>query len=135
MLFRSGLKLVIVVLDNRGFGCISRLQRATGGAAFNNLLADSRPAGAPPIDFAAHAAALGAESEKVGDVGALAAALERARAASRTYVIVIDTDPHAATHAGGAWWDVAVPEVSQRDSVRAARAEYETRRKARWEGR
>jgi 3D-(3,5/4)-trihydroxycyclohexane-1,2-dione acylhydrolase (decyclizing) len=129
-----GLKLVIVVLDNRGFGCINRLQRATGGAAFNNLLADSRPAHATPIDFAAHAAALGAESEKVADVGALAVALERARAAFRTYVIVIDTDPHAATHAGGAWWDVAVPEVSERDSVRTARAEYETRRKARWEG-
>ena len=128
-----GLKLTIVVLDNRGFGCINRLQRATGGAAFNNLLADAR-ADAAPIDFAAHAAALGAQSEKAADVGALAAALERARTASRTYVIVIDTDPHAATNAGGAWWDVAVPEVSQRDSVRAARAEYETRRKARWEG-
>ncbi|MGH8180848.1 MAG: thiamine pyrophosphate-dependent enzyme, partial [Steroidobacteraceae bacterium] len=130
-----GLKLVIVVLDNRGFGCINRLQRATGAAPFNNLLADSRPAGATPIDFAAHAAALGAQSEKVADVGALAAALGRARAASRTYVIVIDTDPHTATTAGGAWWDVAVPEVSQSDSVRAARAEYAARRKARWEGR
>ncbi len=40
-----GLKLVIVVLDNRGFGCINRLQKATGGAPFNNLLADSRPEG------------------------------------------------------------------------------------------
>ncbi|HEX5461609.1 MAG TPA: 3D-(3,5/4)-trihydroxycyclohexane-1,2-dione acylhydrolase (decyclizing) [Steroidobacteraceae bacterium] len=128
-----GLKLVIVVLDNRGFGCINRLQKATGGAAFNNLLADSRQKSALPVDFAAHAAALGAESEKVADLSALAAALERARAASRTYVIVIDTDPHAATDAGGAWWDVAVPEVSERDSVRAARAEYETRRKARGE--
>ena len=129
-----GLKLVIVVLDNRGFGCINRLQKATGGAAFNNLLADSRQKSATPIDFAAHAAALGAESEKVADVSALATALERARTASRTYVIVIDTDPHAATDAGGAWWDVAVPEVSQRDAVRAARAEYETRRKSRGEG-
>ena len=128
-----GLKLVIVVLDNRGFGCINRLQKATGGAAFNNLLADSRQKSALPVDFAAHAAALGAESEKVADLSALAAALERARAASRTYVIVIDTDPHAATDAGGAWWDVAVPEVSERDSVRAARAEYEMRRKARGE--
>jgi 3D-(3,5/4)-trihydroxycyclohexane-1,2-dione acylhydrolase (decyclizing) len=129
----AGLKLVIVVLDNRGFGCINRLQKATGGAPFNNLLADSRQKSAAPVDFAAHAAALGAASEKVADVGGLAAALERARSASRTYVIVIDTDPHAATRAGGAWWDVAVPEVSQRDSVRTARAEYETRRKARWE--
>ncbi|MGB6486207.1 MAG: 3D-(3,5/4)-trihydroxycyclohexane-1,2-dione acylhydrolase (decyclizing) [Steroidobacteraceae bacterium] len=127
------LKLVIVVLDNRGFGCINRLQKATGGAPFNNLLADSRQEKPAAVDFAAHAAALGAESEKVPDVAALSAALERARAASRTYVIVIDTDPQAATDAGGAWWDVAVPEVSERDSVRAARAEYEKLRKARWE--
>ncbi|MGH8318191.1 MAG: 3D-(3,5/4)-trihydroxycyclohexane-1,2-dione acylhydrolase (decyclizing) [Steroidobacteraceae bacterium] len=129
-----GLKLVIVVLDNRGFGCINRLQKATGGAPFNNLLADSRQQGSAPVDFAAHAAALGATSEKVQDIRALSAALGRAREASRTYVIVIDTDPEAATNAGGAWWDVAVPEVSERDSVRAARAEYEARRKARWEG-
>ena len=127
-----GLKLVIVVLDNRGFGCINRLQKATGGAQFNNLLADCRQQSPTPVDFAAHAAALGAQSEKVADVGALAAALERARAAARTYVIVIETDPQAATTAGGAWWDVAVPEVSERDSVRAARAEYDERRKARW---
>jgi 3D-(3,5/4)-trihydroxycyclohexane-1,2-dione acylhydrolase (decyclizing) len=127
-----GLKLVIVVLDNRGFGCINRLQQATGGAPFNNMLADSGPQN-HAVDFAAHAAALGALSEKVPDFGTLAAALERARAAARTYVIVIETDPQAATNAGGAWWDVAVPEVSTRDSVRAARAEYDARRKARWE--
>src|SRR5579883_290263 len=128
-----GMKLVIVVLDNRGFGCINRLQKATGGAPFNNLLADSRQKSLTRVDFAAHAAALGAQAEKVPDVGALSAALERARAASRTHVIVIETDPQAATDAGGAWWDVAVPEVSERDAVRAARAEYDTRRKARWE--
>ena len=128
-----GLKLTIVVLDNRGFGCINRLQKATGGAPFNNLLASSRQVSPVPVDFAAHAAALGAQSEKVPDIGALSAALGRARAAARTYVIVIDTDPQAATEAGGAWWDVAVPEVSTREAVRAARAEYERRRRARWE--
>src|SRR5579864_8709648 len=31
-----GLKLIVVLLDNRGFGCIDRLQRATGGESFNN---------------------------------------------------------------------------------------------------
>jgi len=126
-----GLKLVIVVLDNRGFGCINRLQKATGGAPFNNLLADSRQESGATIDFAAHAAALGAMSEKVTGVAALSAALERARAASGTYVIVIDTDPQAATNAGGAWWDVAVPEVSERESVRVARREYDRTRSTR----
>jgi 3D-(3,5/4)-trihydroxycyclohexane-1,2-dione acylhydrolase (decyclizing) len=116
-----GAKLLIVVLDNRGFGCIGRLQQETGGAAFNNRLDEA----APHIDFAAHAASLGARSEKVAGIAALEAALARAKASDRAYVIVIDTDPAIATEAGGAWWDVAVPEVSDRAEVRAARAAYE----------
>src|SRR4028119_545388 len=59
-----GLKLTIVVLDNRGFGCIDRLQRATGGESFNNLLEHTRHAALPDIDFRAHAASLGALAEK-----------------------------------------------------------------------
>jgi 3D-(3,5/4)-trihydroxycyclohexane-1,2-dione acylhydrolase (decyclizing) len=121
-----GLKLVLVILDNRGFGCINRLQRATGGESFNNLLADCRHLALPQIDFAAHARSLGAEAVKVDDIAGLEAALVRARAADSTFAIVIDTDPLASTEAGGTWWDVAVPEVSDRREVRAARADYET---------
>ena len=120
-----GLKLTVVLLDNRGFGCIDRLQRATGGASFNNLLADARHETMPAIDFAAHARSLGALAEKADGLPALEDALRRARAAPRTTVIVIDTDPHLSTGAGGHWWDVAVPEVSDRPEVRAARAAYE----------
>ena len=54
-----GLKLTIVLLDNRGFGCIDRLQRATGGASFNNTLATARHQTLPEINFATHAASLG----------------------------------------------------------------------------
>jgi 3D-(3,5/4)-trihydroxycyclohexane-1,2-dione acylhydrolase (decyclizing) len=116
-----GAKLIITVLDNRGFGCINRLQAGTGGAAFNNLLADTAPA----IDFAAHAASLGARSEKVSGIAEFEAAMARARASDRTYVVVIDTDPATSTEAGGAWWDVAVSAVSERPAVRAARADYD----------
>src|SRR3546814_8597825 len=66
-----GLKLIVVVLDNRGFGCIDRLQQATGGASFNNLLAGDPP----PIDFAVHAASLRAAAEKVASVAELEAAV------------------------------------------------------------
>ena len=48
-----GIKIIIVVLDNRGFGCINRLQKATGGARFNNLLEDAHHETLPEIDFAA----------------------------------------------------------------------------------
>jgi 3D-(3,5/4)-trihydroxycyclohexane-1,2-dione acylhydrolase (decyclizing) len=120
-----GCRLTIVVLDNRGFGCIDRLQRATGSAGFNNLLADARHEALPEIDFAAHAKSLGALAEKAASLADLEGALRRARTAERTTVIVIDTDPRAATEAGGHWWDVAVPEVSERAEVRSARADYE----------
>ena len=116
-----GRKLVVTVLDNRGFGCINRLQRGTGNAPFNNLLGEA----VPEVDFAAHAASLGAHSEKVSDIAGLEAALGRARDSDRTYVILIETDPNAASDVGGAWWDVAVPEVSSSESVNHARGAYE----------
>ena len=125
-----GHKLVVVVLDNHGFGCINRLQQACGGAPFNNLFEDcirSEPK-APAIDFAAHAIALGARGENVANVAGLEAALSRARASDRTYVIAIETDPNRTTTEGGWWWDVAVPEVSPRAKVREARARYERER-------
>jgi 3D-(3,5/4)-trihydroxycyclohexane-1,2-dione acylhydrolase (decyclizing) len=123
-----GLKLTIVVLDNRGFGCIDRLQRSVGVESFNNLLATARHKTLPEVDFAAHARSLGAHAEKVAGLGELDAALARARQADRTSVIVIDTDPALSTDAGGFWWDVAVPEVSRRDEVRAARENYDRAR-------
>jgi 3D-(3,5/4)-trihydroxycyclohexane-1,2-dione acylhydrolase (decyclizing) len=120
-----GHKLTVVLLDNRGYGCINRLQRATGGESFNNLLQHTNHVTLPDIDFAAHAASLGAEAVKVKGIGELEDALKKARGAERSTVIVIDTDPLASTDAGGHWWDVAVPEVSVRDQVKAARKDYE----------
>jgi 3D-(3,5/4)-trihydroxycyclohexane-1,2-dione acylhydrolase (decyclizing) len=119
-------KLLIVLLDNRGYGCINRLQQHCGGAPFNNMLVDSLQFGdgAPKIDFAANAASLGALSEKVADIPELEAALQRARSANRTYLICIDTDDTRTTKEGGWWWETAVPEVSPRESVRQARAAY-----------
>jgi len=117
-------KLIVTVLDNRGFACINRLQRASGGAAFNNLWADSHFETPAEIDFAAHAASLGAIAEKVSTIAELEQALRQARLSDRTHVIVIQTDPAMTTEAGGAWWDVAIPEVSERAEVRAARAAY-----------
>jgi len=124
-----GLKLTIVLLDNRGYGCINRLQMATGGANFNNLLKDARHETLPDIDFAAHAASLGAISQKVSSIADLENALEKAKTNSRTTVVVIDTDPLISTEAGGHWWDVAVPEVSARKEVAAARKGYEEKRR------
>lgn len=123
-----GQKLTVVLLDNRGYGCINRLQMACGGANFNNLLQDCRQEVVPNIDFVAHARAMGAEAEKVASIADLEAALERTKTNTRTTVILIDTHPLITTEAGGHWWDVAVPETSERSEVSVARARYEEKR-------
>jgi len=127
-------KLIVTVLDNRGFACINRLQRASGGAAFNNLWADSHFETLAEIDFAAHAASLGAIAEKVSTIAQLERSLSQAKLSDRTHVIVIETDPAITTDAGGAWWDVAIPEVSARPEVRAARQAYVDQLKKRTPG-
>lgn len=120
-----GAKFTIVLLDNAGYGCINRLQMETGGANFNNLLRDTHHVELPQIDFAAHAAAMGAVTRKVGSIPELETALAETANERRTTVIVIDTDPLITTEAGGHWWDVAVPEVSEREQVKTARQGYE----------
>ena len=120
-----GCKLIIVVNDNRGFGCINRLQMATGGEPFNNLLRDARHEVLPEIDFVAHARSLGAQAVKVNSIAKLERAFTLARSAASTQVIVIDTDPLASTDAGGSWWDVAIPAASERAQVAQAREDYE----------
>jgi 3D-(3,5/4)-trihydroxycyclohexane-1,2-dione acylhydrolase (decyclizing) len=126
-----GKKLTIVVLDNRGYGCINRLQRSTGSVSFNNLLADTAHETLPDVDFARTPPAWARLRRRSDSIAALEAALTRAKQADRTSVIVIDTDPLITTEAGGWWWDVAVPEVSERAEVRAARAAYEDKIKER----
>jgi 3D-(3,5/4)-trihydroxycyclohexane-1,2-dione acylhydrolase (decyclizing) len=113
------------VLDNGGYGCINRLQVATGGASFNNLVDHTAGEQHPGIDFAAHARSLGAAAAKATGIAELEVSLQQARRSGRTFVVVIETDPVAVTASGGHWWDVAVPEVSERAEVRAARARYE----------
>ena len=121
-----GIKITVVLLDNRGFGCINRLQHACGGARFNNLYAyNTRHETMPEIDFVAHSRSMGAVALKAESLADLEAALVAQRENRLPTVIVIDTDPMISTDAGGHWWDVAVPEVSVRPQVQEARRDYE----------
>jgi 3D-(3,5/4)-trihydroxycyclohexane-1,2-dione acylhydrolase (decyclizing) len=123
-----GVPFTVVLTDNRGYGCINRLQKHTGGAPFNNLLDDN----ASNIDFVAHAGSMGANVVKAGGIADLEVALANARVSSIPTVIVIDSDPGPGTGAGGAWWEVGVPEVSTRKEVLDARKEHEAGAKAQW---
>jgi len=119
-----GISFTVVVTDNRGFGCINRLQMGTGGAEFNNLLDHAVGGENSAIDFAAHAAAMGATSIKTSSIAELEIALTNRHNIKGPYVIVIDTDPYPSTEHGGAWWEVGVPEVSTRPEVTNAHATF-----------
>ncbi len=119
-----GISFTVIVTDNRGFGCINRLQMGTGGAEFNNLLDHTIHEQSSAIDFAAHAQSMGAKAVKVASIRQLEAALASRHAVKGPYVIVIDTDPYPSTPHGGSWWDVAVPAVSARKQVNEKFAQY-----------
>ncbi|MCF6317096.1 MAG: 3D-(3,5/4)-trihydroxycyclohexane-1,2-dione acylhydrolase (decyclizing) [Marinosulfonomonas sp.] len=119
-----GIDFTLIITDNRGYGCINRLQMGTGNAEFNNLLDHARHVNPSSIDFVKHTESMGATSRKIGSVAELEEALAT-RGGKGVQVFVIDTDPYPSTEAGGAWWDVAVPEVSDSKDVNEARAKYE----------
>lgn len=125
----SGHKMIVIVCDNGGFAVINRLQTSQGGAPFNNLIADSRIVEEVRVDFAALAAAQGCESETVTSIADLEAAMVRARASDRTYVIALQTHQNSWTE-GGSFWEVGVPEVATRAGVTAARKEMDDGKQA-----
>jgi 3D-(3,5/4)-trihydroxycyclohexane-1,2-dione acylhydrolase (decyclizing) len=114
----------VVLTDNRGYGCINRLQQECGGAEFNNLYKDANVEVQPEIDFVAHAASMGAHAEKAADIPDLEAKIVAARGRSVPTVIVIDTEAVSGTGAGGHWWDVAVPETGGPERLEQARDRY-----------
>ncbi len=124
----TGQKVIFMVCDNGGYAVINRLQVNTGGAEFNNLLSTTRHERYLQVDFAKHAESMGAIAERVDSVVDLLAAFARAKAADRSYVIVVPIDQYTWTE-GGAWWEVGVPEVSERPAVRAARADWEANKR------
>lgn len=114
----------IVLTDNRGYGCINRLQIECGGAEFNNMYVDSNVEVQPEIDFVAHAKAMGAFSIKAENIADLETKIIEARTRNIPSVIVIDTEAVSSTGVGGHWWDVAVPQVGGPERLEKARDAY-----------
>ena len=121
----SGHKMILVVCDNEGYAVIERLQVSQGGASYNNMLSDSTGTGTDiRVNFKAHAESMGAVTFEVSSLSEFSEALVKARAADRTAVIVTKVRAKDFTE-GGAFWQVGVPEVSERAGVQAARAKMD----------
>ncbi len=126
----SGMKLIVLVLDNGGFAVINKLQNNTGNESYNNLFVDCPTITEPfPVDFEAHAAAMGAQAETVSNPAELGEAFKRAKASDKTYVIVMKVDAYEGwTEQGHAWWEVGTPHVTDSDRVRDAHLAWEAGR-------
>ena len=120
-----GQKIVVVVCDNQGYACIDNLQRSAGSPGFNNMFEDTVHEELPAIDFVAHAKSMGADAVHVDSIDALGSSLKDARTAERSTVITVAVGRAGSGDIGGAWWDVAVPAVSDLDTVTDARAAYD----------
>ncbi len=114
-----GLKLNVILCDNRGFGCINRLQRGCGSPAFGNLFE-----GGPEVDFIANARSYGCHAEEVSSLSDLATALKRNQEKKQSCLTLLKTDPQASSP-GYAWWEVAIAERSSEESVQKSRKQYE----------
>ncbi len=126
---QEGIKLNIVVLDNHGFGSIGALSESCGSGGFGTeyrFRKDGKLEGnTVNVDFVANAQSLGAEAVRVRTLDELRQALVAARVNTRTTVTVIEVDRNARVPGYESWWDVAVAETSEMESVRSAREAYE----------
>jgi 3D-(3,5/4)-trihydroxycyclohexane-1,2-dione acylhydrolase (decyclizing) len=131
---QEGVKLVVVLVQNHGFASIGDLSESVGaqrfGTRYRYRTATGLDGDVLPVDLAANAAGLGAQVLTARTSAELRDALVQARAASRTTVVHVETDPLKPAPDGGAWWDVPVAEVSGLDTVRQARARYEKDKQA-----
>jgi 3D-(3,5/4)-trihydroxycyclohexane-1,2-dione acylhydrolase (decyclizing) len=130
---QEGYKLNIVLVDNHGFSSIGGLSRSCGndglGTSYRYRCGDKYDGEPLPVDFVANAASLGAWAMRARTREELREALKEGRKQSRTSVVVVETAYDERVPGYESWWDVAIAEVSERESVRAARRKYEEARK------
>jgi len=128
---QEGYKLNVILCDNHGFGSIGSLSKSLGSCGFGTDYRYRNPKTKQldgdilPIDFAANAASMGARAVRVTTIDELDEALAETRHETRTTVIVIEVDKAEGVPGYESWWDVPVAEVSEMESVRKVRREYD----------
>jgi 3D-(3,5/4)-trihydroxycyclohexane-1,2-dione acylhydrolase (decyclizing) len=129
------IKLIVVLVDNKGFASIGGLSRSLGMGGFGTSYRERSGASGQldgqllKVDYAASVRSLGAHAITAGSIKELKAALEEAKKSDRLTVIVVETQIGVGVPGYDSWWDVAVAEVSQSEDVRKARAQYVEARK------
>lgn len=131
---QEGVKLILVVVDNHGFASIGGLSQSLGSGGFGthfrmrNHETGQLDGDYLPVDFAANARSLGANATAVNTLVDFKLALQEARKAEKTSVVVVKTDREVRVPGYDSWWDVAVAEVAKMEGVKQARGQYEEAR-------
>ena len=127
----EGIKLTIVLVDNRGFGSIGALSESLGSQRFGtayryrNHESGLLDGGNLPVDLAANAESLGADVLRTRTIEEFRVALGKARASARTTVVYVEADPLSPVPSSESWWDVPVAEIAALPSTQRARDTYE----------
>ncbi|UYM07834.1 3D-(3,5/4)-trihydroxycyclohexane-1,2-dione acylhydrolase (decyclizing) [Solicola gregarius] len=132
---QEGLKLIVVLVQNHGYASIGALSESLGSQRFGTKYRYRSESGRLdgdrlPVDLAANARSLGAEVVRAATTAELTDAIRAAKAAERTTVIHVETDPFAGAPDSESWWDVPVAETSALDSTREARGVYDKHKTA-----
>ncbi len=135
---QEGYKLTIVLMDNHGYKSIGSLSRSLGQQGFGTRYLFPQNGGLPddqaeavetlPLDLAANARSLGAHVIECSSYDEVVQALQDAKAIDHTTVIYVPNDRYVGVPGYHSWWDVPVAEVSESDSVNAAREEWAEQR-------
>ncbi len=114
----SGISIIYILCDNKGFAVIQRLQTSNGSKSFRTMFDDSDLAKPFDVDFVAHAKSMGANAKKI-TLESLKNEFIAAKSHTGVSVLVIDTHPSKWTE-GGAFWEVGVSGSSNEPEIKSA---------------
>lgn len=124
-------KLIIILINNHGFGSINNLSLSLGSHGFGNQYRKrEHQTGAYtgdklPVDYAMHARSMGINGIKAQTKQEFESALNKAKKHEVSTLIEVLVDLSISVPGYEAWWDVPVAEVSQSNKVVKVRKDYD----------
>lgn len=117
-------KIIILLFDNSGFGCINNLQMSNGSPSFETEFRDSETDVIMTVDYQKIAEGYGAASYSATTLDELTTALNQAEKETKSTLIHIKVLPKTMSDGYDAWWHVGVSAVSDSPTIQNAYATH-----------
>jgi 3D-(3,5/4)-trihydroxycyclohexane-1,2-dione acylhydrolase (decyclizing) len=124
-------KMIIILVNNHGFGSINNLSLSLGSKGFGNqykkreIDTNDYTGDRIHVDYIAHAKSMGIDAVRVQEKNEFENALNKARKNTNSILIEVLVDKNIRVPGYGAWWDVPVAEVSASEKVKEVRVQYD----------